>query len=111
MHRLFRLFGLAVVVAWSPGFTSSGDAQVFGCPAGQAMQGIDTASGEPVCVPGRGGVAQLVDRDDVVVGQYMGFGVVSREIDGYRVDICCITTTGEPASSVDPPFFFLYEVE
>lgn len=106
MKRFRFLLALSIFVATTALFAWNADAANIGCPAGQVLQGINVGTGEFVCVPGSGTVARLVDRDDLVVGQYMGHGIVSREINGYRVDICCITTTGRPVNDVSVAFLY-----
>jgi hypothetical protein len=97
------LLALSVLVGQTASVTSGADGAMIGCPAGQVVQGINTETGQPVCVAAGGTVAQLVDRDDVVIGQYMGNGVISRELMGYRVDICCMATaTGDPEPLIGP---------
>jgi hypothetical protein len=108
MNRFHFLLALSIFVATTALFLRSSTAAAdIGCPVGQVVQGIDVETGKFVCVPGSGGtVAQLVDRDGLVVGQYMGHGIVSREINGYRVDICCITTTGRSVNDVSVAFLY-----
>jgi hypothetical protein len=93
-----------VTVTFQPALDAR--AQIIGCPTGQAVRGIDADTGKLICAPAGGTAAQLVDRDGVAIGQYMGHGIVSREIEGYRVDICCITTSGTPVSDASNAFLY-----
>jgi len=108
MKRRSLLAALSVL-AMTTALVPAAEAQIIGCSAGEAVQGIDTETGRVICAPARGSAAQLVDRDGVVIGQYMGHGIVSRDIDGFRVDICCITTTGAPVADGSSAFLYTSE--
>lgn len=85
---------------------ATADAAIIGCPAGQALQGVDTETGKFSCMPAGGAAAQLVDRDNVAIGQYLGHGIFSREIEGYRVDVCCMLTEAGEADIIAPAFLY-----
>lgn len=102
MNAIVRMTALSLLLATATTFAGVEGAMI-GCPDGQVVQGIDARTLELICVPAGGGVAQLVDRDNVAVGQYMGHGVFSRDIDGYRVDVCCIATAAGAALPVIAP--------
>jgi hypothetical protein len=100
MPSLYLLLVVSIFVATS---VIAADAANIGCPTGQALQSVNVRTGKLVCVPTGGTGAQLVDRDDVVIGQYLGNGNISRELMGYRVDICCIATTSGGADPLIGP--------